>query len=152
MECPYCESNQLEVINSRPTVKNSQVWRRRKCINCKGVFTTYESIDLSYLNVVKKSGRHQKFSRAKLYSSIFKPAVEGKDSDRGDMSKLADNITKEIEKTLILKKAKQIKTVELIELILTTLSKRSPEIFLRFLAYREGNSEDKMRMYMKKYF
>src|SRR4051812_5090176 len=71
MKCPYCRSETTEVYNSRPTRFGSQIWRRRRCLGCHESFTTYEMIDLGFLKVVKKGGKKQRYSRAKLYSGIY---------------------------------------------------------------------------------
>jgi len=43
MDCIYCKSYNTRVIDSRLTSSND-VRRRRKCIDCKKRFTTYEVI------------------------------------------------------------------------------------------------------------
>ena len=43
MNCPKCGSNQTKVINSRP--RDDTVWRRRECLKCGHVYTTYEITD-----------------------------------------------------------------------------------------------------------
>lgn len=40
MNCPKCGSNQTKVINSRP--RDDTVWRRRECLKCGHVYTTFE--------------------------------------------------------------------------------------------------------------
>ena len=38
--CPKCGSSQIAVVDSRP--RAGIVWRRRKCLECDGKYTTYE--------------------------------------------------------------------------------------------------------------
>ncbi len=139
------------VANSRSTSKNSQVWRRRKCLKCGGVFTTYEKIIPSYLVVVKKSGKHQKFSRAKLYSSVYHSFLDRKNVDRGTIGEIAEKITNQIERDIIILKKEDIKTVEITQMVLSILRKKAPDSFLRFLAYREGNDKKRDEL-LKKFF
>lgn len=40
MKCPVCESQNVRVSNVRE--RDSKVYRRRKCLDCGEVFTTYE--------------------------------------------------------------------------------------------------------------
>ncbi len=134
MYCPYCGSEQLDVINSRPTKKNAQVWRRRKCLKCGGLITTYERIDLSYLKVIKKSGKKEFFNRAKLFSGIYKAGTEGKGTDRGDAAKIAEVITQKVELKIIKSHKKRVSTEEIISMVLDS-AKNYPVIALHYLAY-----------------
>lgn len=151
MQCPFCNSDQLIVTNSRPTGRSTQIWRRRKCQKCGEFFTTYEGIDLSYLMVIKKSGRIQKYNRAKLFTAIYHSAMETKNADRGDMAKFAEEVTSEIEKDIIQLRERKILTSVIIDLVLRNIHKKSSAVFLRFLAYREGSNEKKMMEFIEKY-
>lgn len=135
MNCPFCDSTQVLVVNSRPTKNNTQIWRRRKCFDCHKLFTTYENIDLSYLFVIKKSGRRQRYNHAKLFSSIYHAAIGEKKVDRGDMGDLAKRITDEIEKEILLLKKKNIKSSEIFDISVKILKKKYYGTFLRYLAY-----------------
>ncbi|MEJ2347889.1 MAG: hypothetical protein P8Y17_01655 [Patescibacteria group bacterium] len=97
MHCPFCGSSQIMVTNSRPTKGDSQIWRRRKCLDCQENFTTYERMNLSHLIVVKKSGKKEKFQRAKLYASIYHSMIDRKNFDKGEASQFAEKITEQIE-------------------------------------------------------
>lgn len=55
MVCIYC-SGETQVINSRPQKRLNNIWRRRKCTACEGIFTTSESPDLTSSLVVIKGG------------------------------------------------------------------------------------------------
>lgn len=152
MNCPFCESNQIMVMNSRPTKRNSQIWRRRKCITCEESFTSYEKIDLSYITVIKKSGKRKKYKRAKLYSSIYHSSIDKKNVDRGKMSEISEKFTTKIEQKLLSLKRKEISSVEIRNAILKELAKKSPDTFLRFLAYREGHNKKEMKKLLKKHY
>lgn len=151
MQCPFCSSDQISVTNSRPTGRSTQIWRRRNCQKCGEFFTTYEGIDLSYLIVIKKSGKTQKYNRAKLFTAIYHSAIETKNADRGDMAKFAESVTSEIEKDILNLKERVISTSTIIDLVLKNIRKKSTAIFLRFLAYREGNNEKRMIEFIEKY-
>ena len=152
MECPFCRSNQLMVVNSRPTQKDTQVWRRRKCLDCKGIFTTYEKMDLSHLIVIKKSGKAEKYQRAKLYSGIYHSSIDKKNVDRGEMSKLSEDITNQVEQEILQLKKKNIMSKEITTIVLDLLATKEPDIFLRFLAYREGGNAKEINRAIGKYF
>ena len=132
MHCPFCSSSQIAVTNSRPTMEQSQVWRRRKCLDCNELFTTHEVIDLTHLVVVKSSGKKEKYSRVKLYSGIYNATVSSRPTER---QKLVERITQSVEKQILHLKQKEIESQTIGEIVLITLQKLSPGAFLAFLTY-----------------
>jgi transcriptional repressor NrdR len=71
MVCIYC-GKPTQVTNSRLQKRDNQVWRRRRCIACKSIFTTHEACDLASSLVVKCNARQLvPFSRDKLFLSIY---------------------------------------------------------------------------------
>lgn len=70
MRCPFCNHDDTQVKDSRPTEDNSAIRRRRQCPNCNGRFTTFERVQLRELTVVKSSGSRQPFDREKLLRSL----------------------------------------------------------------------------------
>jgi transcriptional repressor NrdR len=70
MRCPYCNGENTQVKDSRPTEENAAIRRRRACEDCGGRFTTFERVQLRELVVVKRSGRREPFERAKLLHSV----------------------------------------------------------------------------------
>ncbi len=141
MKCPYCESNLLYTVNTRSTNKGVKVWRRRKCTQCRMLFTTYESIDLSYLLVVKGSGNVARFNRAKLFSSIYKAAIQGKHVDHGEMSILTEEFTQETEANILALRKKKITSTEIRNVVIEVLKRRNLNILFRYLSYFENISK-----------
>lgn len=72
MRCPFCDSNDNGVVDSRMTEDNRTIRRRRKCAVCSGRFTTYERIEEMPLYVVKKDMRRQLFDRHKIIKGMTK--------------------------------------------------------------------------------
>src|SRR6185437_1628040 len=70
MRCPYCQSEDTQVKDSRPAEDGAAIRRRRVCPDCGGRFTTFERVQLRDLVVVKKSGRKVPFDRDKLLRSV----------------------------------------------------------------------------------
>lgn len=70
MRCPYCQSTNTQVKDSRPSEDHTAIRRRRICADCSGRFTTFERVQLRELTVVKKTGRRVPFDRDKLMRSI----------------------------------------------------------------------------------
>ncbi len=132
MYCPFCNSPNTKVTNSRLTKNNSQVWRRRKCLRCHEPFTSHELIDLSHLMVKKKSGKIQKYSRMKLYAGIYGATISSKTPNR---EYIVDKITREAEQQILALKKKQISSVEIANIVMGILKHVHPRTFLRMLAY-----------------
>lgn len=70
MKCPYCDSTESKVIDSRNAQKNNVIRRRRECIDCGHRFTTYEYIVELPLMIKKNDGRREEYDRGKLEKSI----------------------------------------------------------------------------------
>jgi transcriptional repressor NrdR len=70
MRCPYCNGENTQVKDSRPTEESAAIRRRRACEDCGGRFTTFERVQLREITVVKRSGRREAFDRAKLLHSV----------------------------------------------------------------------------------
>lgn len=69
MRCPFCGYEDTKVIDSRPAEGKKR--RRRECTNCSKRFTTYESVEMPLLMVLKKDGTYEPFDRSKLIKGIY---------------------------------------------------------------------------------
>lgn len=72
MRCPFCQSLNTCVVDSRSRNEETTIWRRRKCLSCGRRFSSREKLDLSYLIVVKKDGSKEIFSREKILLGMAK--------------------------------------------------------------------------------
>ena len=135
MLCPSCGSDQIVVTNSRPTSRETQIWRRRKCLKCEMIFTTHEIIDLTHITVIKRSGRRVRYIGAKLYSSIYHSVMFQKGMDRGDAGIIANDFFKKVEEILILNQKKEISTTEIGNIVLKIIMPQNFGAGLRYLAY-----------------
>lgn len=71
MVCIYC-TGETKVVNSRPQKRLNTIWRRRRCLNCKLVFTTEEGTLLgSVIDVVGKNGSIHGLERERLLISLY---------------------------------------------------------------------------------
>lgn len=66
MRCPYCTCEDTRVIDSRLGEGGESVRRRRECLSCEERFTTFEYVVLQMPQVIKSSGRCEKFDETKL--------------------------------------------------------------------------------------
>ena len=70
MRCPFCQTEDTQVKDSRTTEDNSSIRRRRMCPSCGSRFTTFERVQLRELTVIKRNRRRARFDRDKLLRSI----------------------------------------------------------------------------------
>ena len=71
MKCLYCECIESKVVDSRST-DDRTIRRRRECVSCGRRFTTYETIEVSPVLVVKNSGIREAFNAEKVRTGIIK--------------------------------------------------------------------------------
>ena len=95
MKCPYCESGQSKVTDSRDA--DSGIRRRRECLSCGRRFTTHEQVRLPALLVEKRDGRRQDFSRDKLLAGVDIACIR-RPIPRRDMERLVDDIESELQR------------------------------------------------------
>jgi len=96
MKCPFCGKTNTQVKDSRDTVDENAIRRRRECPDCGGRFTTYERIELQELIVIKKNGERVPFDREKLLRSITL-AVSKCGISSFEIDKLVEGIRRELE-------------------------------------------------------
>lgn len=69
MYCPHCNHLESRVLDTR-IQKEGEIRRRRECMECKGRFSTLETVLHSYPLVIKKDGRREPFSKEKIKKGI----------------------------------------------------------------------------------
>lgn len=72
MYCPFCNTPDSKVIDSRLVGEGNQIRRRRECIGCKERFTTYEIAELVMPRIIKSDGRRSPFDEDKLRTGVMK--------------------------------------------------------------------------------
>jgi transcriptional repressor NrdR len=70
MHCPFCNTDDTKVIDSRLVADGGQVRRRRECVECGERFTTYELAELVMPRVIKSDGSRQPFDEEKLRAGL----------------------------------------------------------------------------------
>lgn len=70
MRCPYCDSLEDKVVDSRSSKEGNAIRRRRECLSCGRRFTTYEVIEDMPITVIKSDGRREPFDRSKLFTKL----------------------------------------------------------------------------------
>jgi transcriptional repressor NrdR len=92
MHCPYCHHPDTRVIDSRVNDDGTLIRRRRQCPECGRRLTTTETVTL---NVVKRSGCAEPFSRDKVISGVRK-ACKGRPVGVDALARLAQQVEEDI--------------------------------------------------------
>lgn len=95
MKCPYCGYKESKVVDSRPAEDNS-IRRRRECLSCERRFTTYETVEVTPMMVIKKDGTRQSFDRNKVLGSMLR-ACEKRTVPLSKLETLADEIEQSLQ-------------------------------------------------------
>lgn len=133
MRCPFCNSDDTKVIDSRGFVENNSIKRRRECNSCERRFTTYERIEENPIYVVKKNKSREKFNKEKLLRGLER-ATNKRNISRDDLEKFITDVEKIIQNTL----KNEITTQDLGELILGKLKTLDEVAYVRFASvYKE---------------
>jgi transcriptional repressor NrdR len=147
MKCPFCRGETTDVFNTRPTKFGTQIWRRRRCLDCGESFTTYEQVDLGFLKVIKKSGKKERYSRAKLFSGIY-----GAFLDINAKQNTVDAVTDTVEAKLLDSKLPEMPVNEVADIVLQTLKHYNTAAFVRYLANQTDlSSEAQLKRELKRY-
>lgn len=96
MKCPFCDTLEDKVVDSRMAREGGVIRRRRECLSCKRRYTTYERVEESLPMVVKKDGRREPFDRTKILSGL-KKACEKRPISTATTEALTERIEKRIQ-------------------------------------------------------
>ena len=124
MFCPFCRHPDSRVIDSRTSDDGLSIRRRRQCPECGGRFSTIETASL---NVIKRSGVIESFSREKVMSGVRK-ACQGRPVTEADLAMLAQAVEEAVRQTGV----SQIDTNEIGLAILGPLRELDEIAYLRF--------------------
>ncbi|ADG05215.1 transcriptional repressor NrdR [Kyrpidia spormannii] len=131
MQCPYCAHGDSKVIESRTTA--DAVRRRRECLACGRRFTTYERVEVSPLQVIKKDGMRETFSREKLRRGLLKACEK-----RPITSETIDAMVDRVERDLRQAFEREVTTNQIGERVMAVLREVDQVAYVRFASvYRE---------------
>jgi len=133
MRCPYCNDENLKVIDSRPMDEENAIRRRRQCEKCGKRFTTFEKVETIPLMVVKKDNTREPYNRSKIEAGVLS-ACHKRPVSVEDINRMID----EIEAKLFQMDSKEISTTEIGELVMEKLRGLDEVAYVRFSSvYRE---------------
>ncbi len=127
MKCPFCNSLDSKVIDSRLSEDGTSIRRRRECVACGKRYTTYEKIESTPILVIKNNGTRQSFDITKIKNGIIK-ACEKRPVSMARIDKLVADIEKQINNTL----AQEITSRKIGDLVMQGLKELDEVAYVRF--------------------
>ena len=127
MKCPFCGDLDSKVIDSRHSDDGLSIRRRRECLRCQRRFTTYESVEVLPIIVVKRDGSRQAFDRNKILNSM----VRAFDKRKVEISQL-ERIATEIEQTLQNTLEREVSTDRIGEMVMARIKPLDEVAYIRF--------------------
>lgn len=136
MRCPFCNSSDTKVVDSREFVNGNSIKRRRECLDCKKRFTTYEKIEERALYVIKKDKSRERFDRNKIIRGLT-IATSKRNISRDTIEEFVLKIERKLQNSL----ESEISTKYLGELVMEELKKLDEVAYVRFVSvYKEFNN------------
>ena len=133
MKCIYCNCEESKVLDSRSTDENNSIRRRRECLGCGRRFTTYESIEMTPILVVKNDGSRQSFDINKIKTGLIK-ACEKRPISLSQIERMAGDIQKEVQNSSL----QEIPSSHIGELVMDKLKEVDEIAYVRFASvYRQ---------------
>lgn len=133
MKCPFCNTPDTKVIDSRPSDDNASIRRRRQCIKCGKRFTTYEKLETLPLMVVKKDNTREPYDRSKIESGIVRSCHK-----RPVSSRQIEDIVNDIENKIFGMEEREVPTTVIGEMVMERLKEVDQVAYVRFASvYRE---------------
>ena len=127
MKCPFCGFADSKVIDSRPAEEGATIRRRRECLACGKRFTTYEIIERLPLVVIKRDGSRQSFDKVKLINGMVR-ACEKRPVSLSQLETIADEIEQELQSGL----EREVRTVDIGEMVMARLKDVDEVAYVRF--------------------
>ena len=142
MRCPYCNDEDTQVKDSRPTEDNSVIRRRRSCPQCAARFTTFERVQLRDLMVKKRDGKRVEFDRDKLARSIL-IAFRKRPIEDERIEKMITGLVRRLESS----GDSEVLSIDIGEMVMDTLSEIDQVAYVRFASvyrnFREARDFEK---------
>ena len=127
MNCPFCNTNDTQVLESRVIEDGHSLRRRRECGKCGKRFTTHETVKSSVLWVIKKDGKREPFDKEKVKRGILR-SIEKRPVSLDLVNETAD----EVEREMLKAEKEEVSSRAIGNAILKRLKKIDRVAWLRF--------------------
>lgn len=145
MRCIYCNYPNSKVIDSRVNEETNSIRRRRECLKCGKRFTTYETVELNPILVIKTDGTRQPYDINKIKSGIIKACMK-RPISMAQIDDMVTDIDKKIQSTM----CQEIKSQDIGELVMSALKKLDEIAYIRYACvYRNFKDVTHLLHYLK---
>ncbi len=141
MRCPFCQSEDTQVVDTRSNPEANVIRRRRRCAKCDKRFTTYERVELRLPRLIKKDGSRTDYSRDKLVGSMMLALRK-----RPVATEAIDAAVDRIEEKLRSMGEREVPTGRVGDLVMRELARLDKIAYIRFASvYRSFETPDDFR-------
>src|SRR6185295_19061666 len=138
MKCPFCQSPDTQVIDSRVSDDGDSIRRRRKCADCSKRFTTYETVELRMPQVVKQDGSRAEFDLDNLRTGFMRALHK-----RPVATQLVDEAVATIAQDVLALGEREIESRRIGEMVMRELHRLDEVAYIRFASvYRSFQGID----------
>ncbi|SFA68697.1 transcriptional repressor NrdR [Acetitomaculum ruminis DSM 5522] len=146
MKCPFCNSSNIRVLDSRGNEDNNSIRRRRICEDCNKRFTTYETIEKIPVIVIKKDETREAYDRSKLIAGLLR-ACHKRHINIDQINQLVEKVENEIYNL----RCKEIESRAIGDMVLDKLKDLDAVAYVRFASvYKEFQDIDSFMEELKK--
>ena len=133
MKCPHCGFQESKVVDSRHSEDGMSIRRRRECLSCQKRFTTYETVEILPIIVVKRDNSRQPFDRNKILNGMLRACEK-----RPVPMQALEDAVNEIESLVQNSLEREITTQYIGELVMERLKVLDEVAYVRFASvYRQ---------------
>ncbi len=141
MKCIYCGCEESKVLDSRSTDETNAIRRRRECLGCGKRFTTYETVEMTPILVIKSDGSRQAFDINKIKNGMIKACEK-----RPVSISQIDEVALDIEKTLQNNFSQEVPSSTIGQMVMDALKKLDEVAYVRFASvYRQFKDIDSFK-------
>jgi len=129
MKCIFCGHAESKVVDSRNNESGSSIRRRRECLECAKRFTSYETVEIVPLLIIKRDGSRQAFDGRKIKAGVVKACEK-----RPVTVAQIDELVESIEKGLMNSLDQEVKSKVIGDMVMRELKKLDEISYVRFAA------------------
>ncbi|MBQ8352829.1 MAG: transcriptional repressor NrdR [Clostridia bacterium] len=127
MKCLYCDCTDSKVIDSRSSDDRKSIRRRRECTLCGRRFTTYETIEVTPVLVVKNDGTRESYNAEKVRRGIVKACEK-----RAVSADKIDEIVSDISRRVYNSMESEISSKQIGEMVMEALKDTDEVAYVRY--------------------
>jgi transcriptional repressor NrdR len=141
MRCPFCQSDETKVLDTRLVDEGSSVRRRRECTSCNERYSTREVVDLNLPRLIISDNSRELFNEDKMRSGLLKSLEK-----RPVETVKVDSAIARIKRKLIAQSEREVPSSQLGEWVMDELKELDEVAYIRFASvYRQFQDVEAFR-------